>query len=613
MLGSWQLTFFALVVDLVSGTPVQATSAYTIRERHTLPRGWKSHLQLQIGVKQSRFDELERHLYEVSDPEHARYGQHLSSKEVTELIKPTKESLDLVYAWLKQSGISTEQLEHSPAKDWIRVSLPLKDVENLLQTKYSAYEHEDGTRLARTLGWSLPQHLHAHIDTIQPTTSFLRYKPRKSNTIGFGVEAQIPEGYVPPSDPTLSKVCNITLVTPQCFQALYKTANYEVQSDDENSIGFNNFLGEIPIRPDALEFVNKYRKDALEQANSFPQISIDGGPTQDGPLTYAQALTGISQEANLDVQAILGISSPTPVIAYSTGGEPPFIPGPLSTTNTNEPYLTWINYVLDKDDTPPVVSTSYGDDEQSVPLDYAMRVCRGFAQLGARGISLLVASGDDGVGPNGKRCKLQNTNTTGFLPGFPATCPYVTAVGATHQFQPEVAAFSGSLDANGNPIGGVYSSGGGFSNYFPKPMYQVDAVHKYIEGLGGKFNGLYNKSGRAFPDISAQGQNFAIFWNGTEERISGTSASTPLFSGIIALVNDALIAAGKPTLGFLNPWLYKKGHFGFTDITGGSAVGCDSPGFPAVKGWDAVTGFGTPVFPALVKLTGGELDKKRHK
>ena len=66
-------------------------------------------------------------------------------------------------------------------------------------------------------------------------------------------------------------------------------------------------------------------------------------------------------------------------------------------------------------------------------------------------------------------------------------------------------------------------------------------------------------------------------------------------SGIIALVNDALIASGKPALGFLNPFIYSKGYKGFTDIVSGSGVGCETDGFPATKGWDPVTGFGTPV------------------
>jgi len=73
------------------------------------------------------------------------------------------------------------------------------------------------------------------------------------------------------------------------------------------------------------------------------------------------------------------------------------------------------------------------------------------------------------------------------------------------------------------------------------------------------------------------------------------SASAPTISSIISLVNDALLAAGKPVLGFLNPWLYSVGSVAFTDIVSGSSLGCNTTGFPAQTGWDAVTGFGTPV------------------
>ena len=72
-------------------------------------------------------------------------------------------------------------------------------------------------------------------------------------------------------------------------------------------------------------------------------------------------------------------------------------------------------------------------------------------------------------------------------------------------------------------------------------------------------------------------------------------------------MNDARFAAGKKALGFLNPWLYSEGYKGLTDVTEGSAVGCGVDGFPAVPGWDPVTGLGTPIFPELVKLAGGKL------
>jgi tripeptidyl-peptidase-1 len=77
--------------------------------------------------------------------------------------------------------------------------------------------------------------------------------------------------------------------------------------------------------------------------------------------------------------------------------------------------------------------------------------------------------------------------------------------------------------------------------------------------------------------------------------INGCSASAPTAASIVSLVNDALLAAGKPVLGFLNPWLYAGGYKAFTDIVNGSATGCNTTGFPATVGWDAVSGFGTPV------------------
>jgi tripeptidyl-peptidase-1 len=99
----------------------------------------------------------------------------------------------------------------------------------------------------------------------------------------------------------------------------------------------------------------------------------------------------------------------------STGGSPPYIPDANTPTNTNEPYLDWLNYVLAQPTIPQTFTTSYGDDEQTVPLDYATSVCNMFAQLGTRGASVLFSSGDSGVG--GGSC-------TTFLPNFPASCEF---------------------------------------------------------------------------------------------------------------------------------------------------------------------------------------------
>ena len=71
---------------------------------------------------------------------------------------------------------------------------------------------------------------------------------------------------------------------------------------------------------------------------------------------------------------------------------------------------------------------------------------------------------------------------------------------------------------------------------------------------------------------------------------------------MVSLLNDARIAAGLSSLGFLNPWLYTKGFNGLNDIVGGNNPGCGTDGFTAVKGWDPVTGFGTPNFGLLKDL-----------
>ena len=537
----------------------------------------------------------------VSDPDHARYGHHLSADEVDDLVAPSSETSDLVHEWLRDNGISTDNLGYSSSKDWIIVHLPIEMVESLLDTEYHTYKHKDGSIVARTTSWSLPRHLHDHIDTVQPTTSFFRGAAHAATYVDEA--ADVPASYRTPANSSIAAVCNVTSVTPECFETLYKTKWYKTKSTSKNSIGFTNYLGEVPIRPDTKLFLEKYQPKAVSQAYDFKAISIDNGPVQDGPLTANQSAEGTSREANLDVQAISGISWKTPITSFSTGGEPPFVPDINTPTNTNEPYLVWVNWLLNQRSIPRIISTSYGDDEQTVPRSYAERVCRQFAQVGARGTTLFFSSGDHGVGGTNTCYTNDGKNKYQFLPSFPASCPYVTAVGATMNFEPEESAYRPSRNTSAG-FRDLYSSGSGFSNYFSRPWYQDHVVPDYVKSLGDTYEGLYNKTGRGYPDLSAQGLYFAYFWNGTEGVISGTSASCPLTSGIFSLVNDALLASGKPALGFLNPWLYKKGYKGLTDVKKGFSYGCNVQGFPVTEGWDPVTGFGTPDFPKLVKLAG---------
>ena len=151
-----------------------------------------------------------------------------------------------------------------------------------------------------------------------------------------------------------------------------------------------------------------------------------------------------------------------------------------------------------------------------------------------------------------------------------------------------VTSVGGTVDI---PEQAVNFSSGGFSNHWARPRYQDAAVTSFLDALGSANAGLYNASGRAFPDVSAYGEAYEIFINGEVTYIGGTSASTPTFASIISLLNDQLLNAGKPQLGWLNPWLYSDAASTFTDVTEGSNVACSNytTGFNATAGWDPVS------------------------
>ncbi len=104
----------------------------------------------------------------------------------------------------------------------------------------------------------------------------------------------------------------------------------------------------------------------------------------------------------------------------------------------------------------------------------------------------------------------------------------------------------------------TYFSSGGFSNIFARPSYQAADVASYVASLGSTYSGLYNTSGRGFPDVAAQAMDFAFYFERVLQLISGVSAASPTFASVVALLNDELIAAGKSPLEFLNPLLYSN-------------------------------------------------------
>jgi tripeptidyl-peptidase-1 len=287
-----------------------------------------------------------------------------------------------------------------------------------------------------------------------------------------------------------------------------------------------------------------------------------------------------TSEASLDIEYLTSMGRGAPSEFWSFPGTAPHDP-------ENEPFLDFILAVANTSDAtvPRVFSTSYGECEKSVDPAYMARIESEFQKAAARGISLLFASGDDGVGTgNGGVCPGAK-----FCAQWPAASPWVTAVGGTE-----------SVESTAEQ--GWGGSGGGFSGTWsgasaPHQEHAISAYLKTAEKLPK--SSFYNASNCGYPDVSAQATGFTITYGGhTHPGIMGTSASTPTFSGLIGLLNDQRKGLNKPALGFLNPFLYQNAK-AFNDITVGNNPGCSTKGFYAAVGWDPATGLGTPDFAKL--------------
>jgi tripeptidyl-peptidase I len=207
-------------------------SGYAVKERHPIPPQWRDNgpapkdhsVQLHVGLKQG--GDITAHLLEISDPSHGRYGKHLKRSEIADIVRPSAETRSAVEAWLNDNGID---YSYTASGDWIQAAMTIGAAEQLLQTTYSSYTHEDGlSTVFRTSEWSLPHNLHDHIDVVQPTTAFVRENSHES-LLEAG-EARKRDGIVDVADiderddsDAISKVCHKNNITPKCVRTLYGT------------------------------------------------------------------------------------------------------------------------------------------------------------------------------------------------------------------------------------------------------------------------------------------------------------------------------------------------------------------------------------------------------
>jgi len=221
--------------------------------------------------------------------------------------------------------------------------------------------------------------------------------------------------------------------------------------------------------------------------------------------------------------------------------------------------------------------------------------------------------------------KFDVNNGFPFTPLYPASSPYITAVGATQeQVQCPQNYLGVDIPCNQGEIvssigtGSRITSGGGFSTLplQAQPSYQTAFVSKYFaSNVTVPPHAYYNTTQRGYPDVAFNGKDWLVggTFDPTSEQcpcglvgVDGTSCSSPGFSGLISLLNDLALRENNALLGFLNPLLYQMAADSpdiFNDVVDGSThcteEVCGEWGFKAIEGWDPATGLGTVSYAAM--------------
>jgi len=555
-------------------------------------------VEFTIALKQTNLDKLEEKFWQVADPKSPQWREFMNIDDISAMIAPKPEHVKVTKDWLK---MLSERAYVEVRGDSIKVRAPVKDIEKLLDTELYAFTHDNGHLVIKAMGeLSVPAEIADAIDFVAGVTDFPMHRTSSQKT--------------PKPDSLTAKAAVSPIVIPESLKTMYSVPAAPASGVSQSVAEFQDD--------------QSYNKQDLQTFFNQSDLAADKVAEIVGPYSG----TYPDMEATLDTQYMMGVSEAPEMFYWTTPGW----------------MYEWANNFYSTATVPDSVSISWGwaEDGQCTSgiaqtecttlgvnsAQYVARTNVEFQKIGLRGVSLFAASGDSGA--NG-RTDGECTGTT-LHASFPGSSPYITAVGATQFSEPKYdlsinpeactalgatykCASGGTEVAVSSQVAG-FTSGGGFSTYTPMPSYQKDAVTAYLgSGVDLPPATYFNSSNRAYPDVAAMGNNFAVYLDlyGGWTTVGGTSASSPTFASIVSYFNSmAKSKTGKP-LGFMNPMLYQMAaekKSTFTDIVSGdnkcTEDGCFSTckGYECTTGWDPVTGLGTPVATEMMAYIEAQLD-----
>jgi subtilase family serine protease len=580
----------------------------------------------------------------VSDPSSPSFGQYLTPNQFLSKYAPAPADVNAVKSWLRDAGFS---VTYTPSNNhYVAAEGTVDQVQSAFGAQLKMYSVNGQTLRAPAADLTVPASLaptvagvigvdqsaalvqtFAQPDKAAPPSAGFRNAQPCSSYWGEKTTANTPV-----ADPALG-IGSTTLPdysgAPRPFapcgyagaqlQQPYGVASAIASGNDGSgqTVAIIDAYASPTIASDANTYSGRHGLPAF-RPGQFSQVVAPGTyKRSEGPRQDPQGWWG---EETLDVEAVHTMA-PGANIVY------------VGAPNNYQDLDAALNHVVSKR-LADIVSNSYGWNTEALAPGFIKPYNDTMMQAVLEGIGLYFSSGDDGDETFGDPAATPT-------PDWPASSPWVTAVGGTslgvakdnsYQFETGWGTkrnrlnCDGLLRTAGNAWCGdetyLYGSGGGTSRLFAEPDYQQGVVPA---ALANRWKSQTGRSGRVLPDIAAVGdpttgmlvgqtQSFSDGAYYDEYRIGGTSLSSPLMAGVMAVAQQK---AGR-TIGFANPILYRLPSGAFHDVVApaspmaairtdyaNSENGNDGLLFTVrtmdatntlhtVPGYDDVTGRGTP-------------------
>jgi uncharacterized protein (TIGR03437 family) len=471
---------------------------------------------------------------------------------------------DRIVSWLQSNALSVDY--SARGRNWIAFSGTARNMELAFGTEIHSYRVGGETHFANSTDPSVPSELGDVVLAVRGLDDF-RMKPpairTKTSSVARNSVSGHPEYTFPNGNHALA---------PDDLAVIYDIASLYANGTD----GLGQLIVVAGQSDVDLSDIATFRKNILTV--NVPQVVLVPGSADPG-------ITDNEIEADLDLEWIGAVARSATIIYVNSTG-----------------VLDSADYAI-SENLAPVISYSFGGCEQSLPSATTQAVETLAQQANAQGITLLAASGDDGAAA----CDSGAQATQGLGVLFPGSLPEVTAVGGTEFNEGNGAYWSNSNSStlesalsyipeiawnDTSAVGHLAASGGGASTLYSKPAWQAGP-------------GVPNDGARDVPDVamsaSAQHDPYLVVSGGALAYEGGTSVATPVFAGIVALLNQYSNSSGQ---GNINPNLYRIPQTNaFHDIvSGNNVVPCESGtadcttgsfGYTAGTGYDQVTGLGS--------------------